>query len=222
MALLVHLQMQQREKNQLLAIKWKNAWANRLFKYKAIIGSICVLFILVSFPRFFAVIELRNGIALNDYFLNKLPSADLSIPIFITIWSTALLLIRRIIQSPSLFLQFLLSFLLLCIVRIGTISFFPLNAPNGLIPLKDPISSLFYGGKEIFITKDLFFSGHTATQFLMFLCLQKKMDKYTTGITCIAIALMVLLQHIHYTIDVLAAFPITYFVYLFGKKISTY
>ncbi len=214
--------MQQREKNQLLSIEWKNAWANQAFKSKAIIGSICLLFVLVSFPRFFAIIELRNGIVLNDAVLNKLPSADLSIPIFITIWSTAFLLIRRIIQSPSLFLQFLLSFLFLSIVRIGTISFFPLDAPNELIPLKDPISSLFYGGKDIFITKDLFFSGHTATQFLMFLCLQKKMDKYLTGLTSILIAIMVLIQHIHYTIDVFAAFPLTYLVYLLGKKVSTY
>ena len=214
--------MQHREKNQLLSIEWKNAWSNQSFKIKAIIGSVCLLFILVSFPRFFAVIELRNGIVLNDYFLSKLPSADLSIPIFVTIWSTVFLLIKRIIQSPSLFLRFLLCFLFLCIARIGTISFFPLDAPNGLIPLKDPISSLFYGGKDLFITKDLFFSGHTATQFLMFLCLQKKMDKYITGLTSIAIALMVLIQHIHYTIDIIAAFPITYLVYLLGKKISTY
>ncbi len=214
--------MQQREKNQLLSIEWKNAWANQSFKIKAIIGSICLLFILVSFPRFFAIIELRDGIVLNDAVLSKLPSADLSIPIFITIWSTAFLLIRRIIQSPSLFLQFLLCFLFLSIVRIATISFFPLDAPIGLIPLKDPISSLFYGGKDIFITKDLFFSGHTATQFLMFLCLQKKMDKYITGLTSILIAIMVLIQHIHYTIDVFAAFPLTYLVYLLGKKVATY
>lgn len=214
--------MQQREKNQLLSIEWKNAWANQSFRIKAIIGSICLLFVLVSFPRFFAIIELRNGIVLNDAFLSRLPSADLSIPIFITIWSTAFLLIRRIIQSPSLFLQFLLSFLFLSIVRIGTISLFPLDAPIGLIPLKDPISSLFYGGKDIFITKDLFFSGHTATQFLMFLCLQKKMDKYLTGLTSILIAIMVLIQHIHYTIDVFAAFPLTYLVYLLGKKVATY
>ncbi len=214
--------MLQKEKNRLLAIEWKNAWANRSFKIKAIVGSFCLLFILVSFPRFFAIIELRNGIILNDYLLNILSSIDLSIPIFITIWSSALLLIRRIIQSPSLFLQFLLSFLFLCLLRIVTITLFPLEAPNELIPLQDPISSLFYGGKAIFITKDLFFSGHTATQFLMFLCFQKKIDKLITGFTSIAIAFMVLFQHIHYTIDVIAAFPLTYLVYLFGKKIAAY
>ena len=214
--------MQQKEKNRLLALEWKKAWANSSFKIKTVVGSFLLLLVLISFPKFFATIELRNGIVLSDFLLEQLPSFDLSIPIFLLIWSTAILLIRRIIQSPTLFLQFLISFLLLCILRILTISSIPLNAPIGLIPLKDPISSLFYGGKEIFITKDLFFSGHTATQFLMFLSFQKKGDRIITGITSIAIALMVLIQHIHYTIDVIAAFPLSYIVFLLGKKISTY
>jgi hypothetical protein len=214
--------MQQKEKNRLLALEWKKAWANSSFKIKTVVGSFLLALVLISFPKFFATIELRNGIVLSDFLLEQLPSFDLSIPIFLLIWSTAILLIRRIIQSPTLFLQFLISFLLLCILRILTISSIPLNAPIGLIPLKDPISSLFYGGKEIFITKDLFFSGHTATQFLMFLSFQKKGDRIITGITSFAIALMVLVQHIHYTIDVIAAFPLSYIVYLLGKKISTY
>jgi hypothetical protein len=214
--------MQQKEKNRLLALEWKKAWANASFNIKTVVGSFLLALVLISFPKFFATIELRKGIDLSDIVLEQLPSFDLSIPIFLLIWSTAILLIRRIIQSPALYLQFLMSFLLLCILRIVTISSIPLNAPIGLIPLKDPISSLFYGGKEIFITKDLFFSGHTATQFLMFLSFQKKGDRIITGITSIAIALMVLIQHIHYTIDVIAAFPLTYIVYLLGKKISTY
>jgi hypothetical protein len=214
--------MQQKEKNRLLALEWKKAWANSSFKIKTVVGSFLLALVLISFPKFFATIELRKGIDLSDIVLEQLPSFDLSIPIFLLIWSTAILLIRRIIQSPTLFLQFLISFLLLCILRILTISSIPLNAPIGLIPLKDPISSLFYGGKEIFITKDLFFSGHTATQFLMFLSFQKKGDRIITGITSFAIALMVLVQHIHYTIDVIAAFPLSYIVYLLGKKISTY
>jgi hypothetical protein len=56
----------------------------------------------------------------------------------------------------------------------------------------------------------------------MFLSFQKKGDRIITGITSFAIALMVLVQHIHYTIDVIAAFPLSYIVYLLGKKISTY
>ena len=212
--------MLQHEKNKLIAIQWRNAWANQSFKIKTIIGSILLAIILVSFPRFFAVIELRHGICLNDVVLNNIPSVDFSIPIFIIIWSTALLLIDRILKNPDFFLQFLLSFLLLSITRIITISLFSLEPPTGLIAIKDPISSIFYGGKEVFIKKDLFYSGHTAAQFLMFLSFSKKSDKIITGLSSILIAIMVLFQHVHYTIDVIAAFPFAYFVYFLGKKIA--
>jgi len=213
--------MLQHEKNKLIALQWRNAWANRSFKIKAIIGSILLTITLVSFPRFFAEIELRQGIYLNDVVLNNIPSVDFSIPIFIIIWSTALLLLNRILKSPDLFLQFLISFFLLSITRIITISLFPLEPPIGLIAIKDPISSIFYGGKEVFITKDLFYSGHTATQFLMFLSFTKKNDKIITGISSVLISILVLFQHVHYTIDVIAAFPFAYMVYFLGKKIAS-
>ncbi len=213
--------MQQHEENKFIALRWRKAWESNSFKIKAILGSISLALILVSFPRFFAVIELRKGIYLNDILLNNIPAVDFSIPIFIIIWSTALLLINRILKSPDLFLQFLLSFLLLSISRIITISLFSLEPPNGLIAIKDPISSIFYGGKEVFIRKDLFYSGHTATQILMFLSFNKKSDKIITGLSSILIAVMVLFQHVHYTIDVIAAIPFAYVVYLLGKKIAS-
>jgi hypothetical protein len=213
--------MPQHEKNKLIALQWRKAWTNRSFKIKTIVGSISLTIILVSFPRFFAIIELRKGIYLEDVLLNNIPSIDFSIPIFIIIWSTALLLINRMLKSPGLFLQFLISFLLLCITRIITISLFPLEAPIGLVAIKDPISNIFYGGKEVFITKDLFYSGHTATQFLMFLSFSKKGDKIITGISSVLIVVLVLFQHVHYTIDVIAAIPFGYLVYILGKKIAS-
>lgn len=214
--------MQQQEKNKALALKWKNAWAINQFRTKTIIGSILLSIVLVSFPRFFALIEMRKGIVLQDYLLEQIPSADLSIPIFIIIWGTALLLLNRLIKDPAIFLQFLLSFLVLCISRIISIWLVQLDPPIGLIPLNDPVTSIFYGGKNVFIQKDLFYSGHTATQFLMFLTLKKRNEKIITGITTLLIAILVLIQHVHYTIDVLAAFPLTLLVYFVGKKIATY
>ncbi len=212
--------MQQQEKNKALALKWKNAWANVHFRNKTIIGTLLLSIVLVSFPRFFALIELRKGIVLKDYILAQIPSVNLSVPIFIIIWGTAIMLIYRLINEPTIFLQFLLSFLLLSISRIISISFIQLDPPLGLIPLNDPVTSIFYGGKNIFIQKDLFYSGHTATQFLMFLTLKSPRDKMITGTTTLLIAVMVLIQHIHYTIDVIAAFPLTLLVYYTGKKIA--
>jgi len=84
----------------------------------------------------------------------------------------------------------------------------PLDPPVGLIPLSDPVTGIFYG--ESNITKDLFFSGHTATVTLMFLCLQKKNDKIVAFTAIIILAVLLLVQHVHYTIDILAAPLIVY------------
>ena len=212
--------MNQQDKNKQLALIWKQAWSRQTFKLKIVIGTLLLLIILSSFPKFFAIIELRKGMQMNDWILDRIPAYDVSIPIFIIIWSTAAFLIYKLIQSPTLYVQFLLSFLILCITRVMSISIVSLEPPIGLIELQDPLSSIFYGGTNVFIKKDLFYSGHTATQFLMFLSLKGKTEKIITGITTILISILVLVQHVHYTIDVVAAYFFTYAVYLIGKKIA--
>jgi len=201
---------------------WKNAWSHRKFRVTTITGSIVLLGILVFLPFFFAIIEQRDGSMLNDRLLRILPAMDVSVVTFIIIWSMIVFLVVRCIQDPTIFIVAFCSVILLFFLRMITITLFPLNPPVGLIPLKDPLSSLFYGGTQVFITKDLFFSGHTSTQFLIFLCLHKKRDKLLALLSTIAVGLLVLIQHVHYTIDVMAAFVLTYFVYLLGKKIAEY
>ena len=131
----------------------------------------------------------------------------------------AVLTLIRCIQQPSIFLMFLWGFILLSFSRMISIIAVPLNPPDNLLELIDPISNTFYGSK--FVTKDLFYSGHTATQFLMFLCLKNKLDKLATLISTFLIGALVLVQHIHYTIDVLAAPLLTYLVFILVKKITT-
>ena len=103
-----------------------------------------------------------------------------------------------------------------------SITLLPLEPPVGLIPLKDPISSIFYGGTQVFIKKDLFYSGHTSIQFLIFLSLKKRTEKIVSLLATISIACFVLIQHVHYTIDVIAAIAFTYLIYRIGKWIAEY
>ena len=201
-------------------ISWSKAWQERRFRNKTIIALLLVAIILTLLPTFFAFIEKREGMVLQDYVLDAIPAIDVSIPTFVIIWSTVLLVFFRIYQNPRLFLVIAYGFILICLARVLTISMLPLNPPAGLIVLKDPIANIAYGGNGIFITKDLFYSGHTGNMFLFFLCLQAKWDKIFALTAAVIIGILVLVQHIHYTIDVIAAFIFTYFIYLGAKKLS--
>jgi hypothetical protein len=204
--------------NQRAAVElWKSNLQSSDYRKKLIVGLILISFILLSLPFFYQAVEKRNGISFNDYLLGWLPAYDLSLFIFVVIWSMALLTFSRFRQDPSIFLTFLWGFILINLSRFITIGLLPLNAPADLIPIQDPISNYFYGPK--FVTKDLFFSGHTAAMFLMFLCLKKKTDKILALLATIMIGIAVLLQHVHYTLDVVMAPVITYYLWIGSKKI---
>jgi membrane-associated phospholipid phosphatase len=83
--------------------------------------------------------------------------------------------------------------------------------------LADPLSNAFYGSK--FVTKDLFFSGHTSTLFIMFLCLTGRTDRILALIATVVVGILLLVQHVHYTLDVLCAPPLTWGIYRLVKKV---
>lgn len=205
---------------QSIAMAWSELWKNPTFKRKTLIYSSLLVAILVILPFFFSSIEKRDGIQLSDPVLQLIPAVDVSLATFLVIWSMTLFASVRMLQQPALFLDILCSLVLLFLSRLISISLLPLDPPVGLIPLKDPIVSLFYGGTNVFITKDLFYSGHTSTQFLFFLCLHKRTDKLIALTASIAVATLVMVQHVHYTIDVVFAFVFTWPIYLIGKKLA--
>jgi len=197
--------------------KWQLAWQSRPFRRQTISGIIALITIFSLFPFFFQVIEKRNGIVLNDWLLNLLPPHNFSIPIFIIIYAVTLLLVIRMFQQPDIFIIMLWAYILLSIMRVTTISIVALNAPKNLVELTDPIGNLFYG--RSFVTKDLFFSGHTSSLFLIFLCLQNKTDKAFAFTATFVVGFLLLFQHVHYTIDVITAPLFAFSGYLFSKKL---
>jgi len=198
--------------------KWKEAWASRRFRNKLIIGLITIAAVLSVFPIFFQVIERRRGVLLHDWVLSMIPAHDVSIFIFLLIWASTLLMLVRFVQDPQILQRFLWSYISLCLVRMITIGLFPLEPPEHLIPLADPIANSFYGTH--FVTRDLFFSGHTATVFLMALCLKRQSDKGLIFFASLCIGVLVLVQHVHYSIDVIAAPFLTAGVYWLGRKVA--
>jgi hypothetical protein len=195
---------------------WSTAWQDSRFKAKLILTLLLTIGLLFSFQPFFHLIQQRVGANVNDFVIEKIPAKDLSLLIFISIWSTGLLCVITMFQNPRFMLLLLSAYFVVSISRFISIGLFPLEPPANLIPLVDPLSNQFYG--ETYITKDLFYSGHTSTVFLMFLCLEKKWMKWIALLASILVGIGVLVQHVHYTIDVVAAPMLTYFFFWLVRK----
>jgi PAP2 superfamily C-terminal len=202
----------------LINVKWSAAWKNPSFRWKSLTGLALLIIILISFPVFFRTIQDRNGHKFSDFLLTRLPAYNVSILVFMFIWACCALLLIRIFRDPLMFLDMLWAYDVITLVRMSFIALISLNPPDGLIPLADPITNLFYG--KDYITHDLFFSGHTTTVFLIFLCLKGKKDRAFALLASISVGVLLLVQHVHYTADVLAAPIFTYAVYRLIKTFT--
>ena len=190
---------------------WSRAWKLPSFRWKLWTGLVILAGIFTALPFFFQMIEARDGFSFSDLFLQWLPAFNVSIAVFFLIWSCCLILIIRIFRDPMILLVTLWAYNGVTLLRMASISLISLNPPAGLIPLADPITNQFYGAH--YITHDLFFSGHTTTVFLIFLCLKKKTDRMYALLASIILGILLLIQHVHYTVDVLAAPVFTYAVF---------
>ncbi|MBC3788228.1 phosphatase PAP2-related protein [Spirosoma utsteinense] len=199
-------------------LAWRSAWRHPVFRWKLFLGLLGVGLLLATFTPFFQSIERHTGPVLNDWLLDQLPPRDVSLGIFLTIWAAALLILFRARKSPAIFMLFIYGYILVSLARMLTINLFPLNPPTGLIPLVDPLSNAFYG--KTYITKDLFFSGHTSSILLIFLSLRRWWDRLLVLIGSCLVGSLLLVQHVHYTIDVVGAFVLTYPLYWLGKRIA--
>jgi len=81
--------------------------------------------------------------------------------------------------------------------------------------LVNPVSTLMGHGAQISLTKDLFFSGHTATTFLLLLyCWRDPALRWWALAAHTIVVAVVFLSHLHYTIDVIGAYAVTFSLYV--------
>ena len=154
-------------------------------------------------PDFLDGIERRPGVVLPDPVLALLPPRDLTWLTFGLIYLGLAAGVGWLVSHPRRLLLALEAYVVMVAFRIVAMWSVPLEAPEGLLPLNDPLVRLF--GPAKLLTKDLFFSGHTSTLFLLALAVSApKWRAFFLACTA-AVGLCVLAQHVHYAIDVLAA-----------------
>lgn len=198
---------------------WKQVTSDRKFWLTAALTLICALLFLLNIGNYLEFIESRAGSRLDDVILNYLSARDLSDYIFFIIYSGAVMVILYCIQSPWTVLYTAHLFLVMNLIRGMCMYLTPLEPPLEIIPLHDPLL-ITYVYLENPKLKDLFFSGHTATLTLYCLVFQKhiKLQRIFVALTLI-MGILLLVQHCHYTIDVIGAVPMAYFAFLITKYI---
>ena len=182
---------------------WADAWQDPRFRIRLVLTVPALVAVLALLARFLEFAEVRAGVVLPDPVLALLPPQNLT-------WFTCSLIylgifigVLRLARQPRALVVALQAYVILVLFRIAAMGVTPLEAPPGMIPLDDPLVRLFGPGK--LLTKDLFFSGHTSTLFLLFLAVPGRRSKVLFLVSTLAVGIGVLWQHVHYTIDVLVA-----------------
>jgi hypothetical protein len=165
-------------------------------------------------PYFFNNVLLHKpGPRLNDYAFQFLAPRDWSPVIFALVFGAPALFLFANFSSPEKILVIFQCYVVVNFLRILSLYVFTLETPEGIIPLVDPfLEKVAYGGNATF-TKDLFFSGHTSTLFIVSLAEKRRGLRIVLILSTILIGLLLVWQRVHYTIDVVGALLVTFAVY---------
>ncbi len=182
---------------------WKNAWASHAFRWQIILTTICLPACLRTLAAFLNRVEERPGIILPDPLLALFTPVDVNWLSFAIIYGGLFTGIVLLLKHPRHLVLAIQTYIVMVIFRIIAMSLVPLDPPATTIDLRDPIVQIFGTGRML--TKDLFFSGHTATLFLVGLSMPTQRLRIVYYLAALAVACCVLAQHAHYGIDTFAA-----------------
>ncbi len=196
---------------------WFESWKNELRdNAKYIFLSLLFLFAALIITTWSGIyVDGHADVSVHDLILDNVDSVDLSFLFqYGLILVIGVLILYPLFFVPNKFHYVIGMFSLLLLVRSGFTMLTHLNQPFGAIVVSssNPFRFLDYSA-------DLFFSGHTAIPFLGFLIFDNKKLKYFFLFSSIILGATVLFMHVHYSIDVVSAFFITYGVYKLGNKI---
>ncbi|MCL5733859.1 MAG: sphingomyelin synthase family protein [Patescibacteria group bacterium] len=194
--------------------KHKILWAKKEFVW-ATISSLALFGLSLAaayYSNYYA--SLSAGAPVRDIILDNLPPMNMNfiftdgaLIFLLTIIATLIFYrpasIPFVIKASALFI----------IIRSVFITLTHFGPPNGMSYI-DPNSLLY----KFSSGDDLFFSGHTGFPFLMALIFwDNKYLRYLLLSATLVAAVAVLLGHLHYSIDVLAAPFITFGIYTIAK-----
>ena len=197
---------------------WQRALRHRTMRIQYILTLPALGLVLSVLSRFLTFVERRQGARLPDPVLDMLVPHELGWITFGLIYLGLILALATLGRNPVRLLLALQAYIILMVLRIVVMYTAPLEPPLGMILLRDPVVESF--GPSMPLTKDLFFSGHTATLFLLFLVARGSTVRWFFLGGTVGVGICVLWQHVHYTVDVLGAAAFAYCAYRIARGLQ--
>ena len=203
---------------EFIAPSWRDAWKDTSFRTRVLITFPILIATLTLLTQFLERIEARQGAVLSDPVLGLFTPVDVTWLTFALIYVGLFAAIGSLLRHPHRLLLAIQAYVIMAVFRMIAMSLLPLDPPAMLIPLQDPFVEYFGTGEPL--TRDLFFSGHTSTLFLLYLVTPRGKLK-TLFLACtVVVAGAVVVQHVHYTIDVFVAPFFSYVAYKIAQRIQ--
>jgi hypothetical protein len=180
-----------------LASAWKSAWHDARFRRQAIATPVVLLVVLRAYGWVLRVVEVRPGVI--DLFAPR----DLSSITFGLVYGVITVGVVRLAAHPRALVVGTQAYVLMTLLRMVALYLTPLDPPPAMIALRDPFAEHVTLGAPL--TRDLFFSGHTATVFLFSLGVPGRWLPRAFALGTLLVAAAVLVQHVHYAVDVAVA-----------------
>lgn len=183
---------------------WRDALQSPRFVFEGVLSVIILLVSLYSCREVIQYAHTRPGVPLDDPILKAIGPVSLRWPVFIVLWGSLCAGLLDLCRTPSRLLMGMQAAAVLAFLRAVALYLVPLEPLPTIIPLADPVAMLRTDA-GLPITNDLFFSGHTATLFLLFLAVESSRLKGLLLAGTVFAGTGVLLMHVHYSADVFAA-----------------
>jgi len=160
--------------------------------------------VFVAFIPFLTYNETRTGYVFDDPLLRLFPPVSVSAytmalthASFVAGWLVAA-------RRPERLVHFVQCYTLMIVVRTVCMLIVPLEPPPTYVELTDPIlQAVIYAGRQN--TRDLFFSGHTATIALFGFVFADLRIRWGFFVAATLVGVLLLAQHAHFSVDVVAA-----------------
>ncbi len=182
------------------SLSWKEILTSR---YKYLLIFTIVLLVILRQINLNLLISYQHrslSIYLYDPVLHLIRPVDVGFWLFLSSYTAFGVAIIYFIRKPRQFTILLQALMLMWMMRWLTIYLLPLAVPPMKIPLHDPIAYFNH-----VISRDLFFSGHTASLVIM-LCVSRQRWLRLFFIFFLALTVtLLLLGHQHYFLDIVAA-----------------